>query len=142
MQACAEYEKRLGAFCKFQITEVPECKLPPQPSAAQIERALQAEGEKILQLAHGSVLIPLCIEGKALTSPELAQHMETVALRGESTVSFLIGSSYGLCNNAKKQGYLKLSLSNMTFPHQLARVMLCEQIYRAFQIQTNGKYHK
>ena len=126
-QACEEYQKRLGAFCKFRIIEVAEHKLPEQPSETQIQQALKAEGEKILQLAAGSTLIPLCIEGKQIDSPTLAQHL---------------GSSHGLCDKVKQSGTLQLSMSRMTFPHQLARVMLCEQIYRAFQIQNHGRYHK
>ena len=133
-QACEEYQKRLGAFCQFRIMEVAEYKLP--------EQALKAEGEKILQLAAGSTLIPLCIEGKQIDSPALAQHLGTLALNGVSAVSFVIGSSHGLCDKVKQSGTLQLSMSRMTFPHQLARVMLCEQIYRAFQIQNHGRYHK
>ena len=135
-QACEEYQKRLGAFCKFRIIEVAEHKLPEQPSETQIQQALKAEGEKILQLAAGSTLIPLCIEGKQIDSPALAQHLGTLALNG------VIGSSHGLCDKVKQSGTLQLSMSRMTFPHQLARVMLCEQIYRAFQIQNHGRYHK
>ena len=141
-QACEEYQKRLGAFCKFRIIEVAEHKLPEQPSETQIQQALKAEGEKILQWAAGSTLIPLCIEGKQIDSPALAQHLGTLALNGVSAVSFVIGSSHGLCDKVKQSGTLQLSMSRMTFPHQLARVMLCEQIYRAFQIQNHGRYHK
>ena len=141
-QACEEYQKRLGAFCKFRIMEVAECKLPEQPSKAQIQQALKAEGEKLLQLAAGSTVIPLCIEGKQIDSPALAQHLSALALNGVSTVSFIIGSSYGMCDNVKHSGTFRLSMSRMTFPHQLARIMLCEQIYRAFQIQNHGRYHK
>ena len=97
-QACEEYQKRLGAFCKFRIIEVAEHKLPEQPSETQIQQALKAEGEKILQLAAGSTLIPLCIEGKQIDSPALAQHLGTLALNGVSAVSFVIGSSHGLCD--------------------------------------------
>ena len=125
-QACEEYQKRLGAFCKFRIMELAEYKLPEQPSETQIQQALKAEGEKILQL----------------DSPALAQHLGTLALNGVSAVSFVIGSSHGLCDKVKQSGTLQLSMSRMTFPHQLARVMLCEQIYRAFQIQNHGRYHK
>lgn len=140
--ACAEYQKRLGAFCKFHIMEVAEYKLPEQPSQLQIEQALKAEGDKILQLAANSTVIPLCIEGKQIDSPALAEHLSTLALNGISTISFVIGSSHGMCNAVKNCGSFKLSMSPMTFPHQLARVMLCEQIYRAFQIQNHGRYHK
>ena len=105
-QACEEYQKRLGAFCKFRIMEVAEYKLPEQPSETQIQQALKAEGEKILQLAAGSTLIPLCIEGKQIDSPALAQHLGTLALNGVSAVSFVIGSSHGLCDKVKQSGTL------------------------------------
>ena len=141
-QACREYQKRLGAYCRFHIIETPEHKLPEQPSEGQICQALKAEGERIRRLAQGSAVIPLCIEGKELDSPALAQQLSELALKGISTVSFVIGSSYGLCDEVKQSGVLQLSMSRMTFPHQLARVMLCEQIYRAFQIQNHGRYHK
>lgn len=108
-QACEEYQKRLGAFCKFRIMEVAEYKLPEQPSETQIQQALKAEGEKILQLAAGSTLIPLCIEGKQIDSPALAQHLGTLALNGVSAVSFVIGSSHGLCDKVKQSGTLQLS---------------------------------
>ena len=129
-QACEEYQKRLGAFCKFRIMEVAEYKLPEQPSETQIQQALKAEGEKILQLAAGSTLIPLCIEGKQIDSPALAQHLGTLALNGVSAVSFVIGSSHGLCDKVKQSGTLQLSMSRMTFPHQLMQMILLEQIYR------------
>ncbi len=140
--ACAEYAKRLKAFCSFSIVELPESRLPDDPSQALIEKALEEEGEKLLTAAKGSAIIPLCIEGKEMTSPKLASTLEELASRGISSVSFVIGSSFGLAEKVKQAGNLRLSMSPMTFPHQLARVMLCEQIYRAFQIQNHGKYHK
>lgn len=139
--ACAEYAKRLSAFCSFRIVELPESRLPDSPSAAQIDAALAEEGNKILSCANGS-LIPLCIEGKEMPSPELAQRIEKLAVGGASSLCFVIGSSYGLSGEVKRRGSFCLSMSQMTFPHQLARVMLCEQIYRAFQIRNHGKYHK
>ena len=141
-EACAEYAKRLKAFCTFSIVELPESRLPDDPSPALIEKALEEEGEKLLAAAKGSAVIPLCIEGKELSSPQLAQRLEDLASRGVSSVSFIIGSSFGLAERVKRAGAVRLSMSPMTFPHQLARVMLCEQIYRAFQIQNHGKYHK
>lgn len=141
-EACAEYAKRLKAFCTFSIVELPESRLPDDPSPALIEKALEEEGEKLLAAAKGSAVIPLCIEGKELSSPQLAQRLEDLASRGVSSVSFVIGSSFGLAERVKRAGAVRLSMSPMTFPHQLARVMLCEQIYRAFQIQNHGKYHK
>ena len=140
--ACAEYAKRLKAFCSFSIVELPESRLPDDPSQALIDKALEEEGEKLLAAAKGSAMIPLCSEGKEMTSPKLATTLEELASRGVSSVSFVIGSSFGLAEKVKQAGSLRLSMSPMTFPHQLARVMLCEQIYRAFQIQNHGKYHK
>lgn len=141
--ACAEYEKRLRAFCRFSITEVEEERMPQNPSQAQIAACIKAEGGRLLSKAgRGSYLAALCIEGRELSSPQLAQAIDRVALGGTSSVSFLIGGSWGLSEEVKQQADIKLSMSPMTFPHQLARVMLCEQVYRAFQILSGGKYHK
>lgn len=139
--AQAEYQKRLGAFCKIEVTELAEYRLPDNPSDAQIEKGLTEEGKAILAKASGT-LIPMCIEGKMLSSTQLADRIAKIALEGESTLSFIIGGSFGLSDEVKSRGSLKLSMSPMTFPHQLARVMLLEQIYRAFQINVGGKYHK
>lgn len=141
-EACEEYSKRLGAFCKFQIVELPESRLSDDPSDAQIESALKTEGQKILETAKSSFLIPLCIEGKPISSPKLAEILEQIAVGGKSAVTFVIGSSFGLSDSVKQAGGFSLSMSSMTFPHQLARVMLCEQVYRAFQIMNHSKYHK
>ena len=140
--ACEEYEKRLRPFCKFEIVELPESRLSNHPSEGEICACLETEGKRILEAVGSSLSIPLCIEGKELTSTQLAEQMETFAVTGGSTICFVIGSSYGLSESVKKAGKMRLSMSPMTFPHQLARVMLCEQIYRAFQILHNGKYHK
>ena len=141
--ACEEYAKRLSVFCRFQVIEVDEQRLPERPSSAQIAAALETEGTRILdKIPGGSCIIPLCIEGKGQTSEQLAQFLEHVAVMGGSSISFVIGSSWGLSPAVKQAGRLRLSMSAMTFPHQLARVMLCEQIYRAFQINSGGKYHK
>lgn len=139
--ACAEYAKRLGAFCRFSITEIPEERLPDVPSEAQIQTALQKEGARLLSLAQGAV-VSLCIEGKLLSSTQLAAELQHRSVDGCSAFTFVIGSSFGLSDEVKEKSALRLSMSPMTFPHQLARVMLCEQIYRAFQINGNGKYHK
>lgn len=140
--ACAEYTKRLQAFCRFSILELPESKLPEHPSDAQIAAALKSEGAKIRSAAGNSAVFALCIEGKQLSSEQLAEKINILTVTGTSSVSFLIGSSFGLCDEVKQSADFKLSMSPMTFPHQLARVMLCEQTYRAFQIMNNGKYHK
>ncbi len=141
--ACAEYEKRLGAFCKFRLIEVAEERLPDNPSAAQIAATVEAEGKRLLeQIPKDSAVIPLCIEGKELDSPMLASRMQKMAVEGISHIAFIIGGSWGLSEQVKSRATLRLSMSPMTFPHQLARVMVLEQVYRAFQIVSGGKYHK
>ncbi|MFZ2538190.1 MAG: 23S rRNA (pseudouridine(1915)-N(3))-methyltransferase RlmH [Oscillospiraceae bacterium] len=139
--AVAEYTKRLSAFCKVNVIELSEYKLPNEPSDAQIAKCIIVEGESILQKAKGAI-IPMCIEAKQLASEEFSAKIDGIALSGMSEISFVIGGSYGLSDEVKSMGSFKLSMSKMTFPHQLARVMLLEQIYRAFQISNNGKYHK
>lgn len=141
--AVAEYTKRLSAFCKLQVVELAEERLSDAPSAAQITAAMEAEGKRILaKVPAGAVLVPLCIEGKEMPSPALAQTLDRFAVEGKSDVVFVIGGSCGLSDAVKNAAALRLSMSPMTFPHQLARVMLLEQIYRAFQISNGGKYHK
>lgn len=141
--AVAEYQKRLKAFCKFDIIELPEQKLSDNPSENEIKTALSKEAEKIIsKIPKGSAVIPMAIEGKELSSEKLAQKIEDFSLKGFSCLSFVIGSSFGLADEVKKKADFLLSMSPMTFPHQLARVMLCEQIYRAFSINNNTKYHK
>lgn len=140
--ACAEYQKRLSAFCKLQIIELPESRLSDNPSQAQIEKALAEEGKRILHKASGSTLLPLCIEGREMDSPALSRLLEDFMTGGTSTVSFVIGGSFGLSDAVKEAGARRISMSPMTFPHQLARVMLLEQVYRAFMIRRGAKYHK
>ena len=139
--ACAEYIKRLGRYCTFELHELDECRLSDNPSEKEISAALRKEAEQIKRYASGYI-VPMCIEGKQLGSPELAEKLSAAGVAGNSTVTFIIGSSFGLDPEIKAMGSLKLSMSKMTFPHQLARVMLLEQIYRAFQINSGGKYHK
>jgi 23S rRNA (pseudouridine1915-N3)-methyltransferase len=139
--ACAEYIKRLGRYCTFELHELDECRLSDNPSDKEISAALKKEAEQIKRYAKG-MIVPMCIEGKQLTSPELSEKIVSAGVGGQSTVTFVIGSSFGLDDEIKAMGALKLSMSKMTFPHQLARVMLLEQIYRAFQIAEGGKYHK
>lgn len=142
-EASSEYSKRLGAFCKLTITELEEYKLPDNPSPAHIMAGLEEEGKRILaKVVQGSYIIPLCIEGKQLSSEELSGTLDSIAIGGISAVTFVIGGSHGLSDMVKAQAKLKLSMSKMTFPHQLARIMLLEQIYRSFSISTGGKYHK
>lgn len=140
-EAFAEYEKRLQRYCRFTLTELAEARLPENPSEAEIAAALESEGRAIIQACRG-VTVAMCIEGKQMPSEKLSQWLMQRGVEGESAVSFVIGSSFGLAENVKKHADMRLSMSEMTFPHQLARVMLTEQIYRAFQIGTGGKYHK
>ena len=141
--ACAEYEKRLGAFCRFRLIEVAEERLPDTPSAAQIAATVEAEGKRLLdRLPKEAAVIPLCIEGKELDSPALAGYFDRLAVGGTSHIALVIGGSWGLSDEVKSRASLRLSMSPMTFPHQLARVMVLEQVYRAFQISGGGKYHK
>ena len=141
--ACAEYAKRMTPYCRFQIIEVPEERVPDQPSPAQLEKALEVEGRRLLdQIPGGARVIALCIEGRELPSEALAADIESAAVGGVSSMAFLIGGSWGLSRQVKQAADKRLSMSLMTFPHQLARVMLCEQLYRAFQIMHDGKYHK
>lgn len=141
--ACKEYAKRLSPFCKLKIVEVEEERLPESPSAAQITAALEAEGHRILsQIPAGASVVALCIEGKELSSVALSQQLMKWTVDGVSHIAFVIGSSCGLSELTKQSARLKLSMSPMTFPHQLARVMVLEQLYRAVQIQNGSKYHK
>lgn len=137
--AVGEYQKRLGPLCRFEIIQLPEERLPAEPSQAQIAAALEKESKAILPRLKGTVY-PLCIEGKGLDSPGLARLLER-AMEHPGSVSFVIGSSHGLAPEVKAAG-TPISMSGMTFPHQLARVMLCEQIYRGMQIIRGTAYHK
>lgn len=141
--AADEYAKRLGAYCKLSVLELPEERLPAKPSQAQIDAALDKEGDRILaKIPAGSVMIALCVEGNALSSEELAARMAQWAVQGNSQLTFLIGGSHGLHPKVKHRAALRLSMSPMTFPHHLARVMVLEQVYRAFQIAAGTRYHK
>lgn len=140
--AVQEYTKRLGAFCKLTITEIAEEKTAQNDSAAQIAKAVQKEGEQILaKIKEKSTVFALCIEGKTLSSPTFSQEIEHAAASGGELV-FIIGGSFGLSDAVKNRANQKISFSKLTFPHQLFRVMLLEQIYRAYQILGGGKYHK
>lgn len=138
-QAVAEYEKRLGALCRFEIVELPEARLPAAPTPGEVAAALEKEAALILPKLSGQAY-PLCIEGRKLDSPGLSELLAR-AMQSPGAVSFVIGSSYGLAEKVKAAGP-RLSMSDMTFPHQLARVMLCEQIYRGLQILRGAPYHK
>ena len=140
--AAAEYEKRLGAFCRFELVQLKEERLSDDPSESEIKNALAKESEKILALIPArAYVVAMCVEGKQLTSPELAEKLEEISAR-TSDVCFIIGSSFGLSDTVKQRADLRLSVSKLTFPHQLMRVILLETVYRAFNIQKGTKYHK
>ena len=143
IDAAAEYVKRLSRFCKLDLVELPEERLPQDPSPAQIEAALLREAEAIREkLPPASHLVALCVEGRQRSSEELAHLMAAWANRTEKRLVFLIGGSFGLHESIKAEAGATLSMSPMTFPHHLARVMLLEQIYRAYQINAGSRYHK
>ncbi|MBQ8732414.1 MAG: 23S rRNA (pseudouridine(1915)-N(3))-methyltransferase RlmH [Oscillospiraceae bacterium] len=137
----AEYIKRLSLYCRPEVVELPETRLPEAPSEKEIAAALSAEGKKILDSVSG-ICVALCIEGKQMSSPALSEYISRVATGGASAITFVIGSSHGLAPEVKARADLRLSMSEMTFPHQLARLMLAEQLYRAMSIGAGGKYHK
>ena len=140
--AAAEYCKRLSRYCKIEVTELPETRLPEDPSPAEIKRALAAEANAIRQKLEGGAVVAMCIEGQTCSSEALSKKLAAFALEGTSKVTFLIGGSFGLDETLKKQADWRLSMSPMTFPHHLARVMLLAQIYRACQIAEGTRYHK
>lgn len=143
IDAAAEYAKRLSRFCKLELVELPEERLPEDPSPAQIEAALLKEAAAIrAKLPAGAALIALCVEGELRSSEALARQMAAWAGQGVSQLVFLIGGSFGLHSSIKGSAKLRLSMSPMTFPHHLARVMVLEQIYRAYQINAGTRYHK
>ncbi len=143
LEAAAEYVKRLQRFCKLELVELTESRLPESPSPAEVQRALAAEAVANRErLPKGGAVIALCIEGKPCSSVELSRRMEELAVAGKTQLTFLIGGSVGLDEGLKRQADWRLSMSPMTFPHHLARIMLLEQIYRAYQISAGTKYHK
>ena len=143
IDAAAEYVKRLQRHCKLELIELPEQRLPDDPSPAEIQKALRAEGDAIREkLPKGGAVIALCIEGKPCSSQELSRRMADLAVQGKTQLTFLIGGSVGLDEDLKRQADWRLSMSPMTFPHHMARIMLLEQIYRAYQIADGTKYHK
>jgi len=142
-EASTEYVKRLGRHCKIEIVELPEFRLPEAPSDGDVQRALAQEAAAIREkLPKGGAVIAMCIEGKLLSSEDLSKKLEQLAVSGKTQLTFLIGGSFGLHQSIKDMADLKLSMSPMTFPHHMARVMLLEQIYRAYQISDGTRYHK
>lgn len=142
-QAVKEYTKRLASLCKLEIEELPEVKLPQDPSQSEINAALLKEGEAVKsRIPKGSAVIAMCIEGKGMSSEGFSELLDSFAVSGVSKLCFIIGGSFGLSKEVKAHAQVKLSMSAMTFPHHLARVMLLEQIYRGYKISNGGKYHK
>ena len=143
ISAAEEYEKRLKAFCKLDCISIPEIRLPDDPSPAEITAGLKAEAAQILsKIPKGSWFCVLTPEGKTMSSETLADTLSNIKLSGKSNACFLIGSSFGIDPQIKALADLKLSMSPMTFPHHLARIMVLEQLYRAESIQAGTKYHK
>ena len=141
--AAKEYCKRLSAYAKVNVLEIRASDLPDRPSQAEISAALEKEsGELLKKIPADAAVVAMCVEGKQQSSEELAAYLEKTALGGTSHVVFLIGGSYGLSEEVKRKAALRLSMSKMTFPHRLARVMLLEQLYRACKISRGESYHK
>ena len=143
LSAASEYTKRLGGYCKFRLLELPEAKLPDDPSPGDIAAGLEKEADAILpKIPKGAWLCIFTPEGKELSSEEFAQRLRTVKNSGKSSACFLIGSSFGIAPRIKAQADFRLSMGRMTYPHHLARIMVLEQLYRAEAIQAGSKYHK
>lgn len=141
-EAAAEYQKRLSAYAKLEILEIAEARLRGE-SGAEIARALEEEGGRILQkIGPRAYVTVLCVEGRQMGSVEFSEKLAEVTASGRSELVFVIGGSHGLSDAVKRRADLRLSFSEMTFPHQLMRVVLLEQLYRACNIEAGGKYHK
>lgn len=143
IDAFNEYSKRLSAYCKFECVELNETKLGSSPSDKEIAAALDKEAVDIERaLGKDAYVIAMCVEGKQLKSEDFAQKINSLAVSGRGRICFVIGGSFGISQRIKQRADMRLSMSKMTFPHHLARVMLAEQIYRAFKIIKGSKYHK
>lgn len=143
LAATEEYAKRLKGYCNFHLVELPEYRLPEDPSPAEIATGLEKESELIFsKIPKGSWFCIFTPEGKVISSEDFAKKLHDVKLSGKSSACFLIGSSFGIAPTVKARADFKLSMGPMTFPHHLARVMVMEQLYRAEAIQAGSKYHK
>lgn len=143
MDAIKEYSKRLGRYCKLEILELADEKTPDGASEAEEQAIREKEGERILKtLKDDAYVIALAIEGKMLDSVELSRKIESLGISGTSHIAFVIGGSLGLAPAVMKRADYALSFSRMTFPHQLMRVVLLEQLYRSYRIMKNEPYHK
>lgn len=141
-EAAEEYAKRMKPFCRLSVTELPEERLGDNPSPAEIQRAVTAESERIAsKIDRGDYVIAMCVEGVNISSEEFSRRLEQISMQS-STVDLVIGGSWGLSEALKARADFRLSMGKMTFPHQLCRVILLEQLYRAFQIAKGTKYHK
>lgn len=142
-EALDEYAKRLSAYCKFEVVEVKDEKTPDSPSAREKQLVLEREGERIsAKIPQGAAVISLCVEGKQMTSKRFAELISGYSIRGISKIAFIIGGSFGLDEKIKALSDVRLSFSEMTFPHMLMRVILAEQLYRGFTITEGKTYHK
>ncbi len=142
-QACAEYLKRLTPYARLEVIEITEEKANDPVHPSQMKRILKKEGERILRhFSRDAYVLALAIEGRSFTSTEFAKKMDQLATYGKSQLAFVIGGSYGLSPAVLKRADLSLSFSKMTFPHQLIRLFLLEQIYRSFKINRGENYHK
>lgn len=143
ISAAQEYAKRLSGYCHFTLVELPESRLPENPSPAEIAAGLEKEAETILaRIPKSGWFCVFTPEGKELSSEKFAEKMKDVKLSGKSSAIFLIGSSFGMAPKVKERADFRLSMGPMTFPHHLARIMVLEQLYRAEAIQAGSKYHK
>ncbi len=140
-EGISEYSKRMTGKCNFSVVELKEEKLPENPSDGEIRNALDKEADKILDAAKGSYKIAMCVEGRQKTSEELAETLNKAAMQSPN-LSFIIGSSHGLSDKVKKAAQERLSVSKLTYPHQLMRLLLTESIYRSLMINSGSKYHK
>lgn len=141
--AIDEFAKRLSRYCKLEIVEVADEKTPDQASDIEVKQIKDKEGERLLKnIKDDAYVIALCIDGKQLDSEELSSKIESLGVQGTSHICFVIGGSLGLADEVISRANFKLSFSKMTFPHQLMRVILMEQIYRAYRIMNNEPYHK
>ena len=143
IDAFEEYRKRLGAYCRFECREVGEQRLSDRPSEAEITAALSREAQEIeCQIPQDAFVVALCVEGREIPSEAMADLIVDRENSGKPKLCFLVGGSYGLSDCIKNRADFKLSMSKMTFPHHLARVMLAEQLYRGYKIRGGSRYHK
>lgn len=141
--AFAEYQKRLGAYCRLEVLELTEQRLPERPSSAEIQAALTREAGEILKaISQDAYVVALCVEGKEQASEFMAKLVEERENSGKPKLCFVVGGSFGLSENVKSRADFRLSMSKMTFPHHLARIMLAEQLYRGYKIREGARYHK